>query len=94
MGGHSRAVPLTGADFQAAPGPAIFRGYVALETGGASAATIRIYNGTSSAGVLIAAANLAANGVVDTEYADLFCEGGIFVDIGGSGVLAGSVRVG
>jgi hypothetical protein len=92
--GHSRAVALTGSDFQAAASPAIFRGFYALETGGAAAATIRIYNGTSVSGVLVGGANLVASASADTEYADLFCEGGIFVDVGGTGVLAGSVRIG
>lgn len=92
--GHSRATALTGSDQQAAPAPAIFRGFVALETGGSATATIRVYNGTSVSGVLIAGANLAANGIADTEYADLFCENGIFVHCAGSGTVGGSVRVG
>ncbi|HEY0645516.1 MAG TPA: hypothetical protein VGD39_19020 [Nocardioides sp.] len=74
----------------------IYRGYTVVETGGASTATVRIYDHASAAsGTLIGAVNLAAGGSADLHVdCGVWCENGIYVDVGGSGTVAGSVRIG
>ncbi|MGE5827703.1 MAG: hypothetical protein ACM30G_04975 [Micromonosporaceae bacterium] len=92
---HARSIALTGSDQAVRAAASVFRGYVVIETGGASAATVRIYDNASAAsGTLIGAVNLAAGGSADVSGKDLWCENGIYVDVGGSGTVAGSVQVG
>lgn len=95
MHGYTRSTALTGSDQAVRANPGIFRGFVAVETGGSSTATVRIYDNASAAsGTLIGAANLAASGSVDVHCDPVWCENGIYVDLGGSGTVAGSVRIG
>lgn len=87
------SVALTGSDQQAFSGPCVYRGIVARETA-ASTAVVRVYDGTSTSGVLIGQVTLAANGDSDRWYeTGIWCPGGVFVDIV-SGAVVGSVRVG
>lgn len=91
----TRSLPLTGADQAVRPSECWYRGYVVVETGGANPATVRIYDNASAAsGTLIGAVNLAAGGCADVHTRPIWCANGIYVDLGGSGVVAGSVRVG
>lgn len=96
MGGVSRPVALTGSDQAVRATAGIYRGFTVVETGGSSTATVRIYDNASAAsGTLIGAANLAASGSADISVEPgVWCVNGIYVDVGGSGTVAGSVRVG
>ena len=95
MTGAARSIALTGADQAVRTGPGIFRGYTVVETGGASPATVRIYDHASAAsGTLIGAVNLPAGGSADVHCDGVWCENGIYVDTGGAGTVAGSVRIG
>lgn len=95
LGGSTRSVALTGSDQALRTTGGWYRGFVAVETGGASTATVRIYDNASAAsGTLIGAANLAASGSTDVHCDPVWVENGIYVDLGGSGTVAGSVRVG
>jgi hypothetical protein len=87
---------LTGADQAVCAGPARYHGYTVMETGGVSAATVRIYDHASAAsGTLIGAVNLIAGGSADVALTvGTQCLNGIYVDVGGAGTVAGSVRVG
>lgn len=95
MRGYTRAVALTGSDQVVSANPGVYRGFTVVETGGAQPATVRIYDHASAAsGTLIGAANLAAGGSADIAVDAQWCDKGIYVDLGGSGTVAGSVRVG
>lgn len=95
MGTASRPVALTGSDQAVRATAGIYRGYTVVETGGSSTATVRIYDNASAAsGTLIGACNLAAGGSADIDVDPVWCVNGIYVDVGGSGTVAGSVRVG
>ena len=93
---HARALPLTGADQAVRSGPAIYCGFAVQETGGSNSATVRIYDNASAAsGTLIDTVNLAAGGSDARMYnRGLWCENGIYLDLGGTGVVAGSIRIG
>lgn len=93
--GVTRSIALTGSDEAVRTSAGYFRGFVVVETGGANSATVRIYDNASAAsGTLIGAANLAASGSKDVHCDPVYVENGIYVDYGGSGTVAGSVRVG
>jgi hypothetical protein len=86
------SVALTGSDQQAAAGVAGYAGFTVRETAGA-AAIVRIYDGTTTSGVLLDQVTLAANGEARAHYpGGIRCPGGIFVDIV-SGAVAGSIRI-
>lgn len=93
---HARSIALTGSDQAGRAAASIFRGYTVVETGGSNAATVRIYDHASGAsGTLIGAVNLAAGGAADVALnVGVWCENGIYVDVGGTGTVAGSVRIG
>jgi hypothetical protein len=95
VGSYTRAVALTGSDQAVSANPAIYRGFTVIETGGSNPATVRIYDNASAAsGTLIGAVNLAAGGSADICVDPNWCSNGIYVDVGGTGTVAGSVRVG
>lgn len=91
-----RTVALTGSDQVVRATASLYGGYTVVETGGSASATVRIYDHASAAsGTLIGAVNLAAGGSADIALTcPTWCENGIFVDVGGSGTVAGSVRIG
>lgn len=92
----ARSLPLTGSDQVVRNGPTLYCGFVAVETGGSLAATVRIYDNASAAsGTLIDAVNLAAGESASRLYErSIWCENGVYVDVGGTGTVAGSVRIG
>lgn len=47
------ARPLSGASEQIATGPTLYAGLVVAETSGTDPVSVRVYNGTSAAGVLV-----------------------------------------
>lgn len=95
MYGYTRSVALTGSDQAVRATAGAYRGYTVVETGGSSTATVRIYDNASAAsGTLIGAVNLAAGGSADVHCDPVWCENGIYVDVGGTGTVAGSIRIG
>lgn len=95
MTAATRSIALTGSDQAVRTAAGWYRGYTVVETGGADTATVRIYDNASAAsGTLIGAANLAAGGSADVHCDPVWCENGVYVDLGGSGTVAGSVRIG
>jgi hypothetical protein len=95
---HSLARPLalSGSDQALVATRAILHGYSVRETGGAATATVRLFDNASAAsGTLLATISLAAGGSADVLYpAGLLAENGIYVDMGGTGTVEGSVRIG
>lgn len=92
--GTTRSIALTGSDQAVRATASWYRGYTVVETGGAATATVRIYDNASAAsGTLIGAVNLAISGAADVHCDPVWCENGIYVDLGGTGVVAGSVRI-
>lgn len=89
------ALALSGSDQALRAAPTLYAGFVVQETGGSSTATIRIYDNASAAsGTLIGAANLAAGGSASLHLVrPLNCLNGIYVDVGGSGTIAGCVFI-
>lgn len=94
--GGYRAYALSGSDQAVRADASWFGGYTVVETGGSSTATVRIYDHASAAsGTLIGACNLAAGGSADVSLVrPTWCTNGIYIDLGGSGTVAGSVRIG
>lgn len=91
---YIRAVPLTGSDqIVANGGPAVYYGIVVRETA-AAVASLRVYDGTSAAGVLIdSIALLASEDQSNALTKGIWCANGLFVDIL-AGTIEGSIRVG
>lgn len=87
----STAITLTGSDQQAWAGPGTYRGVVVRETAG-SAASVRVHDGTSAAGPLVAVVDLVADASADLDHAvGRRCADGLFVDVTGS--VAGSIFI-
>lgn len=86
---------LSGSDQALRASPAYLAGFVIQETGGSSTATIRIYDNASAAsGTLVGAANLAASGSATVAFfRPINCVNGLYVDVGGSGTIAGCVLI-
>lgn len=92
---RATAVALSGADQAVVPGPAVYRGITLRETGGSATATCVVYDNASAAsGTILDAYTVAANGTASVIHDGIRAVNGIYVDVGGSGVLAGSVRIG
>ena len=83
---------LTGADQAVLTGGGIFYGGCFYESGGSNTKTLTIHDGTSASGTVIAHVVLAASGVTNLNIANgVQVLSGIYVDVSGSGTLAGSV---
>lgn len=95
MGAVAIPVALTGSDQAVYAGPAQLCGYTLRETGGSSAATARVFDNPSAAsGTLLAVVSVPAGGSADVMYSrPVHASTGIFVDVGGTGALEGSVRI-
>ncbi len=84
-------VPASGTQ-QLVTGPGVYQGASIRETAGA-AAVVRIWDNTSAAGTLIAAASFPANGnFVDNPGNGVFFAIGVFVEVV-SGAVQGCVRI-
>jgi len=94
VGTPARAIALSGADQAVYTGGAIYRGIVLRETA-AAPAQVRVYDGTSAAGILLDDVALAASASASTWYGDggIWASTGIFVDIV-TGTVEGSLRLG
>lgn len=85
-------VALTGSDGQHFTGPGVLRGFTVRETAG-SAARIRIHDGTSTSGTVIAASSLAGNGAETITLGDgVRFSTGLYVDVD-TGAIEGSLYI-
>jgi len=90
-GGIATTTALTGSDQGVLTGGGTFYGGCFYETGG-DTATATVYDGTSASGTVIAYISLASGGVTNLSSPNgVQIISGIYVDVGGSGTVAGSI---
>ena len=90
-GGTATTTALTGSDQGVLTGGGTFYGGCFYETG-ADTATATVHDGTSASGTVIAYISLASGGVTNLSIPNgLQVISGIYVDVGGSGTVAGSI---
>ena len=88
----SISVALTGSDQAAVTGDGVFFGGVFYESGGSNAATAKIHDGTSASGTIIGYISVASSGLSNVNIANgVRFTTGIYVDVAGSGTIAGSI---
>lgn len=91
-GNTSTTTALTGSDQGVLTGGGTFYGGCFYESGGSDTATATVYDNTSAAGTVIAHIALAASGVTNLNIANgVQVVNGIYVDVGGSGTVSGSI---
>ena len=90
-GNTATTTALTGSDQGVLTGGGIFYGGCFYETGG-DTATATVHDGTAASGTVIAYISLASGGVTNLNIANgVQVLNGIYVDVGGSGTVAGSI---
>ncbi len=90
-GNTATTTALTGSDQGVLTGGGIFYGGCFYETGG-DTATATVHDGTAASGTIIAYISLASGGVTNLNIANgVQVLNGIYVDVGGSGTVAGSI---
>lgn len=90
-----RAYALSGSDGIVRNRATRYCGYAVRESGGAAAATALIYDGTTAAGTLVDVISIPTSGMASSFIpGGIICEKGIYIDVGGTGVIQGSIRVG
>ena len=90
-GGVATTTALTGSDQAVLTGGGVFYGGAFYETGG-DTATATVHDGTAAAGTVIAYISLASGGVTNLSIPNgVQVISGIYVDVGGSGTVAGSI---
>ena len=90
-GNTATTTALTGSDQGVLTGGGIFYGGCFYETGG-DTATATVHDGTAASGTIIAYISLASGGVTNLNIANgVQVVTGIYVDVGGSGTVSGSI---
>ena len=90
-GNTATTTALTGSDQGVLTGGGIFYGGCFYETGG-DTATATVHDGTAASGTIIAYISLASGGVTNLNIANgVQVLNGIYVDVGGSGTVSGSI---
>ena len=90
-GNTATTTALTGSDQGVLTGGGIFYGGCFYETGG-DTATATVHDGTAASGSVIAYISLATGGVTPLNIANgVQVVNGIYVDVGGSGAVSGSI---
>jgi len=90
-GNTATTTALTGSDQGVLTGGGIFYGGCFYETGG-DTATATVHDGTAASGTVIAYISLASGGVTNLNIANgVQVVNGIYVDVGGSGTVSGSI---
>ena len=90
-GNTATTTALTGSDQGVLTGGGIFYGGCFYESGG-DTATATVYDGTSASGTVVAHVALAASGATNLNIANgVQVVTGIYVDVGGSGTVSGSI---
>ena len=83
------ATALTGSDQQVVTGDGVFYGCFASAS---DTKTVDIYDGTDNTGVKLAALSLASGGIENLSLSTgIAFTTGLYIDVGGSGTLTGSV---
>jgi hypothetical protein len=91
-GNTATTTALTGSDQGVLTGGGIFYGGCFYESGGSNTATATVYDGTAASGTIVAYIALAAAGATNLNIANgVQVISGIYVDVGGSGTVAGSI---
>ena len=91
-GGIATTTALTGSDQGVLTGGGTFYGGCFYESGGSDTATATVYDGTSASGTVIAHIALAASAADNVSIPNgVQVISGIYVDVGGSGTVAGSI---
>jgi len=91
MGAPVTPVALTGSDQLVYSGHVIYAGITVRETA-AAPATVRVFDGTSATGTLLATIGLAAGQSVDLDHVrGIRAALGVYVDV--TGAVEGSVRL-
>lgn len=84
------ATALTGSDQQVVTGDGVF--YGGCFASASNTKTVDIYDGTDNTGIKLAAFSIAADGIKNLSIATgIAFTTGLYVDVGGSGTLTGSV---
>lgn len=92
---HARTIALSGSDQAVREDQTVYRGVALWNSHATNAGTVTIYDHASAAsGTIIDAFTLAAGASASVMHDGLWCVNGIFVDIGGTGTISGSVRIG
>ena len=90
-GNTATTTALTGSDQGVLTGGGIFYGGCFYETGG-DTAPATVHDGTSASGTVVAHVALAASGATNLNIANgVQVVTGIYVDVGGSGTVSGSI---
>ena len=91
-GNTATTTALTGSDQGVLTGGGIFYCGCFYETGASDTATATVYDGTAASGTVIAHVALAASGATNLNIANgVQVLNGIYVDVGGSGTVSGSI---
>lgn len=92
---YARAVALTGSDQAVLASPGAYRGVGLWNSHATNGSTVTIYDNASAAsGTVLDSFTLAAGASASVVYDGIWCVNGIYVDIGGTGTVVGSVRIG
>jgi hypothetical protein len=84
------ATALTGSDQQVVTGDGVF--YGGCFASASNTKTVDIYDGTDNTGVKLAALSLASGGIENLSLSTgIAFTTGLYIDVGGSGTLTGSV---
>jgi len=84
------ATALTGSDQQVVTGDGVF--YGGCFASASNTKTVDIYDGTDNTGVKLAALSLASGGIENLSLpTGIAFTTGLYIDVGGSGTLTGSV---
>ena len=90
-GNTAPTTALPGSDQGVLTGGGIFYGGCFYETGG-DTATATVHDGTAASGTVVAYISLASGGVTNLNIANgVQVVNGIYVDVGGSGTVSGSI---
>ena len=95
MASYARSIALTGSDQAASTAAGSYRGVALWNSHATNGSTVTLYDNASAAsGTVIDAFTLAAGTSASVLHDGIWCVNGIYVDIGGTGTVVGSVRIG
>lgn len=91
----SRTVPIAAGVVAQARAQGLLQGFSLIETGGTNPVTVNLYDAASATGTKVAVVRLAA-GTSQTVAitSGVFLETGLFVELVGTGAVAGSLWIG
>jgi hypothetical protein len=93
--GVAYAVALTGSDQAVSAVPVRYRGFALQETGGSAEVTVDIYdNDDAASGTLLDTVRLSPGESASVLHDGIWASAGVYVDVGGTGTVKGSIRIG